>query len=177
MYNWCFLWRKIQWWIFAFFNPTRGIIQGDPLFPYLLILVANVPSFLMKPAVEDGRGKGIKLNGYCPSLSHLLFANDVIFFLDGKVIKSQNLVDTLNQYCYAMGHAINLNKSGIFFSPGCPQNLRRNMARALRVPKIDKSGELLGILLRMWCLKETNVCMDIGQCEYETRRVKRENVV
>jgi len=127
------------------FQPSRGLRQGDPLSPYLFILVANVLSLMMKKVVGQGRVKGIKLNNNCPTLSHLLFADDSIFFLDGKVKECQNLATVLNQYCMATGQAINLNKSGIFFSSSCPQNLRRNMAGELRVPEIDKTGKYLGI--------------------------------
>ncbi|XP_039173599.1 uncharacterized protein LOC104430535 [Eucalyptus grandis] len=59
----------------------------------------------------------------------------------------QNLADILNQYCFASSQAINLNKSGIYFSKGCPTALKRNMATALRVPEITKTGKYLGIPL------------------------------
>lgn len=65
----------------------------------------------MKKEIGEERIKGIKLNSNCPTLSHLLFADDSIFFLDGKVKECQNLADILNQYCMATGQAINLNKS------------------------------------------------------------------
>lgn len=54
-----------------YFKPTRGIRQGDPLSPYLFIIVANVLSLLMKQALEVGTLCGIRLNSYCPTLSHL----------------------------------------------------------------------------------------------------------
>lgn len=75
----------------------------------------------------------------------MLFADDAIFFLDGKIKENQNLAAVLNRYCFASGHAINLNKSGIFFNRGCPESLRRNIASMLRVPVIDKIGKHLGI--------------------------------
>lgn len=101
----------------------------------------------MKKAVNDRTIAGIKLNRYCPTLSHLLFAGDSIFFLDGKVQECQNLALILNRYCYASRQAINLNKFGMLFSSNCPPNLKRNMANALRVPVIDKTGKYLGIPL------------------------------
>jgi len=127
------------------FHPSRDIRQGDPLSPYLFILMANVLSILMSRAVSDGSLRGIKLNRWCPTLSHLLFADDAIFFLDGTIMECQNLANILNQYCYASGQAINLNKSGIFFSQNCPLTLKRNLANQLRVPIIDKTGKYLGI--------------------------------
>ncbi|XP_030453714.2 uncharacterized protein LOC115675253 [Syzygium oleosum] len=61
------------------------------------------------------------------------------------VLECQNISAVLNQYCYASGQAINLNKSGIFFSKGCPQSLRDNMVRELRIPEISHTGKYLGI--------------------------------
>lgn len=64
------------------FIPSRGIRQGNPLSPYLFILLANVLSHMVQNAVSDGNLKGIKLNPHCPTLSHLFFADDAIFFMD-----------------------------------------------------------------------------------------------
>lgn len=86
-----------------FFQPSRGIRQGDPMSPYLFIMLANVHSFLMKQEIEDENLKGIKLNSNCPILSHLLIANDAIFFLDGTVNECLNLANVLNRYCFASG--------------------------------------------------------------------------
>lgn len=76
---------------YPYFKPTRGIRQGDPLSPYLFIIVANVLSLLMKQALEAGTLCGIRLNRHCPTLSHLLFADDSIFFLNGTILECQNL--------------------------------------------------------------------------------------
>lgn len=130
-----------------YFTPTRGLRQGDPLSPYLFILMANVFSWMMHKAIEDGSIKGIRLNKYCPTLSHLLFTDDAIIFMDGTVRECQNLANLLDQYCYTTGQVINLNKSGVFFfSKGCPLSLKRNMANELRLPIIDKTRKYLRIL-------------------------------
>lgn len=127
------------------FHPTRGLRQGDPLSPYLFIIVANLLSLLIKNALDMGLLKGIKLNQWCPTLSHLLFADDAVFFLTGSLMECQNLSNILNQYSLATGQAINRNKSGIFFSPSCPMSLQNNLASELRVPILQRCGKYLGI--------------------------------
>jgi len=78
------------------FLPTRGIRQGDLLSLYLFIIMANLLSFLMTKVVEDGTVRGIKLNSSCLILSHLLFSNDAIFFLDGITQEAHNIASILN---------------------------------------------------------------------------------
>lgn len=104
----------------AIFRPTWGIRQGNPLSPYLFIIMANVLSTLMGKAISDGSIRGIRLNPTYPTLSHLLFADDAIFFLNGTIEEAQNVANVLNQYCYVSGQAINLNKSGLFTGRDCP---------------------------------------------------------
>lgn len=98
----------------CYFHPTRGLRQGDPLSPYLFILLINVLSILIKQAVDMENLKGIKLNRWCPTLSYLFLADDPIFFLDGWLQECQNLANILNQYCLATEQAVNRNKSRIF---------------------------------------------------------------
>lgn len=55
-----------------YFQPSRGLRQGDPISPYLFILVSNTLSMLMRKAVNEGTIKGIKLNRSCPTLSLII---------------------------------------------------------------------------------------------------------
>jgi len=65
--------------------------------------------------------------------------------LNETIVECQNLANILNQYCFASGQAINLNKSGVCFNITCPLFLKRNLAQELRVPIIEKIGKYLGI--------------------------------
>lgn len=57
-------------------SPSRGLRQGDPLSPYLFLLVADVFLVLMKKVVLKKSIGGIRMRKRCQMLSHLLFADD-----------------------------------------------------------------------------------------------------
>jgi hypothetical protein len=63
------------------FFPQRGLRQGDPLSPYLFILWDNVLSGLINQAQNNKIIHGIKIAHGAPEISHLLFADDSLFFL------------------------------------------------------------------------------------------------
>lgn len=63
------------------FQASRGIRQGDPLSPYLFILCADVLSSLISNAQSEKRIQGIRVSNRGPYVSHLLFADDSLFFV------------------------------------------------------------------------------------------------
>ncbi|RVW96589.1 Transposon TX1 uncharacterized 149 kDa protein [Vitis vinifera] len=93
--RWC---RRIKWCLSTvrysvmvngsptgFFQSSRGLRQGDPLSPYLFVVVMEAFSVLIKKAVVGGflapcliRGRG----GEGVQISHLLFADDTLIFCE-----------------------------------------------------------------------------------------------
>ena len=61
-------------------QPSRGLRQGDPLSPYLFLIVAEGLSALIKKSVEEGVLEGISVCRKGPKLSHLFFADDSLIF-------------------------------------------------------------------------------------------------
>nr|GFB09023.1 RNA-directed DNA polymerase, eukaryota [Tanacetum cinerariifolium] len=56
----------------------RGLKQGDPLAPYLFILVMESLHLSFSRVVEEGTFTGIKIDSSI-TLSHLFYADDAIF--------------------------------------------------------------------------------------------------
>lgn len=63
-----------------FFNPTRGLRQGDPLSPFLFLLTAETFNRLILKGREIGVFKGITIGTRQVSITHLQFADDTIIF-------------------------------------------------------------------------------------------------
>jgi hypothetical protein len=50
--------------------PSRGIIQGDPLYPFLFILIMEGLNKSIKSTTATGELKGIKPFEDCPTSTH-----------------------------------------------------------------------------------------------------------
>ncbi|XP_075645296.1 uncharacterized protein LOC142616302 [Castanea sativa] len=61
-------------------QPTRGLRQGDPLSPYLFLLVSEGLNGLIQQAMAAGDIRGFSLCRNGPQISHLFFADDTLLF-------------------------------------------------------------------------------------------------
>ncbi|XP_059623077.1 uncharacterized protein LOC132266242 [Cornus florida] len=71
----------------GFFGSSRGLRQGDPLSPFLFIIVMEALSRLMRRAVELGFIKGFMVGGgdvHHMEISHLLFVDDTSVFCEAE---------------------------------------------------------------------------------------------
>ena len=62
------------------FPMRKGLRQGDPLAPFLFLIVAESLHILMKNAEEKHLFEGIKVGKFGHPISHLQYADDVVFF-------------------------------------------------------------------------------------------------
>ncbi|GJY05304.1 putative RNA-directed DNA polymerase, eukaryota, reverse transcriptase zinc-binding domain protein [Tanacetum coccineum] len=94
---------------FAF---ERGLKQGDPLSSYLFILVMETLNLSFNRVVADGLYSGITI-GTSMKVSHLFYADDVVFVGDWSQNNIQSLVQVLHIFYLASGLKINLAKSNL----------------------------------------------------------------
>lgn len=106
-----------------FFHAERGLKQGFPLSSLLFMLVMEGVRRLISHENRVGRLQGLKIINQC-ILTHLLFIDDVLIFLDGGIHDFNTLYDVMQLLCLATGMETNRPKSTITFSTCSSQETR-----------------------------------------------------
>ncbi|XP_071676865.1 uncharacterized protein [Lolium perenne] len=113
--------------------PSRGIRQGDSISPYLFVLCTEGLSSLLLQKENVGVLQGVCNGRSGPPISHLLFADDSIFFSRNDSKSVDALKETLNRYCEGSGQKINMDKSSVFFDPHCTDSVKMDVMARLGV--------------------------------------------
>ena len=72
------------------FQSSRGIRQGDPLSPFLFILMAEGLSRLLQSRVEGGELRGIRLTESLEAQTHHQFVDDTMLMGHPSVQEAQS---------------------------------------------------------------------------------------
>jgi hypothetical protein len=115
------------------FTPRRGLRQGNPISPYLFLLCAEELSSLMKKEEQVGRLKGVRNGIISPTISHLLFTDDTVFFARADLKSINSLKYVLKTYSEGSRQKINLQKSTLFFDSRCPSHVKQQVMEVLGV--------------------------------------------
>ncbi|XP_019095868.1 PREDICTED: uncharacterized protein LOC109130605 [Camelina sativa] len=110
---------------------AKAFDTGDPLSPYLFVLVMNCLSVMLDKAAEEGK---FKYHYKCQrlKLTHLCFADDLLIFTDGSLSSVLSVLQVLKSFEEASGLAISLPKTSFF-------------ASGLHQPEIDQIKAASGI--------------------------------
>ncbi|CAA7023627.1 unnamed protein product [Microthlaspi erraticum] len=126
-------------------SPSRKLRQGDPLSPFLFIILTEALVAQLRGAKEEGRVTGLKIARNSLAISHLLFAYDSLFFCKANVQQCAEILKIINTYGQASGQQLNTAKSSIFFGNKVPNDQRYDLKRTLGITKEGGMGMYLGL--------------------------------
>ncbi|BFG34804.1 hypothetical protein CerSpe_210780 [Prunus speciosa] len=127
------------------FIPSRALCQGDPLSPYLFILISEVLSRNVDVAVSRGCLHGVRTCRSGPTISHLLFADDSLLFICATTQNYSVLKKIVDDYCMASGQELNVDKSSLFLSPNVSNSLAREICNTLGMTPTLDHGTYMGL--------------------------------
>ena len=126
-------------------QPSRGLRQGDPIFPYLFLLCAEVLSSMVTQANSDGLLSGVPTSKYGPRVSHLFFADDSLLFCRASISQWNNLTNLLKVYEDASGQRLNNNKTAIYFSGNTTQIVKKEIMEVAGMPVNQRYDSYVGL--------------------------------
>lgn len=99
----------------SFFSPSRGIHQGDSMFPYIFILCMELMSKLIDHQVDTLLWDPVKISPRGSSFSHLFFADDLTLIGKSNQKTGNCIKNCLNLFMIESGLSINYSKSRLVF--------------------------------------------------------------
>ena len=93
------------------FKMEKGLRQGDPLSPYLFLLVSEALVCLFRKAEEKSLIEAIHIGKANVSLKHLQFADDILIFAPRTPMCITNYFRILDVFDIMSGLKLNYNNS------------------------------------------------------------------
>ncbi|KAJ4906795.1 Uncharacterized protein Rs2_10453 [Raphanus sativus] len=148
----------------GFFKGRRGLRQGDPLSPYLFVIVMNYLSLMLD---KEARSGNVTYHHHCAKtrLTHLSFADDLLIFIDGSLESVQRVLQILHEFEKRSGLAVSLQKSS-FFASGLPDQEISAIQVSTGMPCGSLPMRYLGVPL---CTKKLN----LQNCESLLQQIKQ----
>ncbi|GKE16325.1 RNA-directed DNA polymerase, eukaryota, partial [Tanacetum coccineum] len=129
------------------FQFHRGLKQGDPLAPYLFILVMESLHLSFTRVIEAGIFTGVRID---PStmISHLFYADDVVFIGEWSQDNLKGIMHSLRCFSLLSGLSINIKKSHLL-GVGIPASYVNEVTSS-----IDDTINKLKMRLSKWRLSK-----------------------
>ncbi|KAL6510920.1 hypothetical protein OROGR_022044 [Orobanche gracilis] len=96
------------------FKNEKGLRQGDPISPFLFLIVMECLSWLMNKAKDMGILKGINFRVDNTDLNHLFFADDALIMGEWSRENLQNTARILRIFYLCSDLRINIHMSNLF---------------------------------------------------------------
>ncbi|GJX45301.1 RNA-directed DNA polymerase, eukaryota [Tanacetum coccineum] len=122
-----------------------GLKQGDPLAPYLFILIMESLHLSFSRTVDAGLFKGIQI-GPSFMISHLFYADDAVFIGEWSDNNLTRIMQILHCFSLSSGLKINISKSHLL-GVGVPRESVNTAARRLGCSVMSAPFKYLGVMV------------------------------
>ncbi|GKB72864.1 RNA-directed DNA polymerase, eukaryota [Tanacetum coccineum] len=122
-----------------------GLKQGDPLAPYLFILVMESLHLSFSRVVDAGIFKGLKINN-STTVSHLFYADDAVFVGEWSDDNLSRIMHVLHCFSLSSGLKINVKKSHLL-GVGIPNDSIVIAASTLGCSVMKTPFKYLGVMV------------------------------
>jgi len=128
------------------FSPSRGIRQGDPLSPFMFVLMAEGLGRYIKATITDGSLKGLPLHNIQPTLNHSQFFDETLLLNSPTVREANKLNSILSDFTEASSMSLNYDKSKLYFF-NTPASVQTHISKLLGIPRSSLPSNYLGVPL------------------------------
>ena len=128
------------------FKMGRGLRQGDPLSPFLFVIMSEVLNKILQQAIRFQLFKGVSVGNNNVQISHLQFADDTLIFSEANEQYLLRIKEILLCFQAFSGLVINFQKSGLI-ALGKDEDWSQNMADQLGCSLLKLPMTYLGIPL------------------------------
>lgn len=127
------------------FAPSHGLRQGNPMSPLLFVMALERLSHCIMDAVNDGSWIPLKFEHGGPSVSHLMFADDILLIIEASQNCAQKILDILHLFGTCSGQSVNKSKSCVFFSHNTSEREAQELSNLLGIETTSDLGHYLGV--------------------------------
>lgn len=125
--------------------PTRGLLQGDSLSPYLFILCVEGLLALIRKNESQNIVQGVKVCSQAPSITHMFFTDDSYLYYRANEDEGRGFLRMLERYKIALGQNVNRVKSSVFFSSNIGEERRHHLCQILQMTEAGGECTYLGL--------------------------------
>ncbi|KAJ4761696.1 RNA-directed DNA polymerase (reverse transcriptase)-related family protein [Rhynchospora pubera] len=129
----------------GFITPKRGLRQGCALSPYLFILCMDIFTRMLVYHEQRGFIRGLKLSPAAPTLTSIMFADDLVIFSEASTQQALRVQEIINRFCLLSGQMVGCDKSRIWFSRNTPDSERQCIEAILNAQPGDDMHIYLGL--------------------------------
>jgi hypothetical protein len=128
------------------FSPSRGIRKGDPLSPFLFVIIVKGLGRYIKASIQNGSLQGLHFHELQPTASHNQFFYDTMLMNTPIAQEDNKLRSILNDFSEASGTTFYLAKSQLFFF-NMPEAIQHHISQLMNIPICSLPSQYLGLPL------------------------------